>query len=516
MHNNYYFLRQLTKELAPEITGFTLVSCFSQNKDELVVEFNNERRSIFIKATLLTDFQCLSFPATYHRARKNSIDLFNELLMKKVTGVRQFENERSLGLQLEDGHTLVFKMHGSQSNVIWFRGNIVSEIFRNNFPSDLELRLDQLDRSIDWSHEAFAKHQADLQTVYYTFGKAVWRYLEEKGFSRGDLEQRWKLLTETLRSLDAPKYYLHDLNGVLSLSLFPSGQTIKTFHRPAEALNEFFTRKISTTVFQKEKASLLAHLQGKIKQSESYQAKNRRKLEELTGDTHYRQWADLVMANLHLIKPGQDRIVVANFFDDQRPVEIKLRAELSPQKNAEVFYRKGKNQAIEIKLLQESLARKDSEIRQLQEWERAVHAAETSAALKEVSVLVYKDTTTRERKISLPYHEFEKSGFRIWVGKNAVGNDTLTLRHSYKEDLWLHAKDVAGSHVLIKYQSGKTFPKDVIERAAELAAYYSKRKNEKLCPVAVTPKKYVRKRKGDPAGAVVVEREEVMMVEPRK
>ena len=102
------------------------------------------------------------------------------------------------------------------------------------------------------------------------------------------------------------------------------------------------------------------------------------------------------------------------------------------------------------------------------------------------------------------------------MGKNAQANDTLTQKFGYKEDLWLHAKDVSGSHVLIKHQAGKNFPRDVIEFAASLAAYNSKRRNESLCPVIVTPKKYVRKRKGDPAGAVVVEREKVMMVVPLK
>ena len=81
--------------------------------------------------------------------------------------------------------------------------------------------------------------------------------------------------------------------------------------------------------------------------------------------------------------------------------------------------------------------------------------------------------------------------------------------------MWLHAKDVAGSHVIIKHQSGKNFPKDVIERAAELAAYNSKRRTESLCPVSYTPKKFVRKRKGDAPGLVVVEREQVIMVVPR-
>jgi predicted ribosome quality control (RQC) complex YloA/Tae2 family protein len=75
---------------------------------------------------------------------------------------------------------------------------------------------------------------------------------------------------------------------------------------------------------------------------------------------------------------------------------------------------------------------------------------------------------------------------------------------------------VSGSHVIVKHQAGRAFPKDVIEFAASLAAFNSKRKTESLCPVVVTPKKFVRKRKGDPPGMVVVEREEVVMVTPAK
>jgi predicted ribosome quality control (RQC) complex YloA/Tae2 family protein len=130
--------------------------------------------------------------------------------------------------------------------------------------------------------------------------------------------------------------------------------------------------------------------------------------------------------------------------------------------------------------------------------------------------LTVKPDHDKDEIPSVPYHEFEFRGYRILVGKNAQGNDELTSRYSYKEDLWLHAKDVSGSHVLIKHQSGKKIPKDVIEYAASLAAYNSKRKTESLCPVIVTPRKFVRKRKGDPPGAVIVEREDVIMVEPAR
>src|SRR5699024_8956156 len=69
-----------------------------------------------------------------------------------------------------------------------------------------------------------------------------------------------------------------------------------------------------------------------------------------------------------------------------------------------------------------------------------------------------------------PFKVFEAEGFQILIGKNAKNNDLLTQKHAFKEDLWLHAKDVSGSHVIIKYQAGKKFPKPVIEKAAQLAA----------------------------------------------
>ncbi|MEL7006397.1 MAG: NFACT RNA binding domain-containing protein, partial [Bacteroidota bacterium] len=106
--------------------------------------------------------------------------------------------------------------------------------------------------------------------------------------------------------------------------------------------------------------------------------------------------------------------------------------------------------------------------------------------------------------------------FDIYIGKNARANDELLRKYAFKEDLWLHAKDVSGSHVLVKHKAAKPFGAPVIEKAAQLAAYYSKRKNDTLCPVIYTPRKFVRKRKNDPPGAVVVEKEKVLLVEPVK
>ena len=116
----------------------------------------------------------------------------------------------------------------------------------------------------------------------------------------------------------------------------------------------------------------------------------------------------------------------------------------------------------------------------------------------------------------VPYKRFETEGFTILVGKGARENDELTLKYAKKDDLWLHAKDVTGSHVVLKHQSNKPFPSQVIDKAAQLAAFYSKRKTDSLCPVIVTPKKYIRKPKGLPPGMVHVDKEETILVSPEQ
>lgn len=513
MHNNFYFLRKLSAKLNERIVGYTIVSCFSQNKDELVVELNNSKESFFIRANLSSAFSCLSFPGEFHRARKNSIDLFGGVMLAKITNVRQFENERAFAIELENGHALIFKMHGNFANVLLADKNGVVAIFRNHLQSDLEIEITQLDKSVDFTKENFLKNIHQLPSIYFTFGKIVFEFLKDKNFEWQDDEGKWKMIHETTLLLENPRYYLAQTSGRLILSLLPVANILRTFDDPVVAINTFYEQTMRDRVFLSEKNEALASIQTRLKNSQAYVRKNRQKLADLEQDHHYQLWADLIMANLHVIKQGHEKIVLNSFYDG-KPVEIKLKKELVPQKNAEVFYRKSKNHQLEINKLNESILSKEQDVKKFNFQISQVEEISELKSLREKIAqfgLVKKSTAVRG---PLPYREFEFKTFKIWVGKNAEANDTLTLKYSFKEDLWLHAKDVAGSHVLIKHQAGKKFPKEVIEYAAGLAASYSKRKNEALCPVAVTPKKFVRKRKGDPPGAVVVDKEEVILIEP--
>ena len=121
----------------------------------------------------------------------------------------------------------------------------------------------------------------------------------------------------------------------------------------------------------------------------------------------------------------------------------------------------------------------------------------------------------KEKQENLPYKVFHRDDFSIWVGKSAKHNDEL-LRRMHKHDIWLHARDVAGSHVLIKNPNNAVAPVPVIEYAASLAAKFSKSKNESLAAVIYTKPAHIRKFKGALPGQVRVDREEVVLVEPAR
>ena len=116
---------------------------------------------------------------------------------------------------------------------------------------------------------------------------------------------------------------------------------------------------------------------------------------------------------------------------------------------------------------------------------------------------------------SLPYRSYKSSsGLEIRVGKGAAANDALTFKASSPDDVWLHARDTAGAHVVLRWQKEGAPPARALEEAAALAAWYSKSRGSALVPVDWTRRKYVRRARGGAPGAVIVQRARTVMVRP--
>jgi predicted ribosome quality control (RQC) complex YloA/Tae2 family protein len=305
------------------------------------------------------------------------------------------------------------------------------------------------------------------------------------------------------------EFYVEQANDKITLSFWPQTEDAQRFSDILEALNYYSQKTMSVGGLSQQKKSLLGEIQKKIKSGLSYIEKNEARLNSLKDDIVPEEIGHIIMANLHQIKKGEKEVTLDDFYRNQ-PIRIKLKPDLSPQKNAEYYYRKSKNRKIEIAKLEENILLKLTQIEEWKKREEEIANAEGMRTLKP-----YAKEKSAEAKVEIkPYKEFEIDGYQVWVGKNSKANDELTQKYAHKEDIWLHARGVAGSHVIIKKQGNKPVPMIVIEKVAGLAAYYSKAKSDTLCPVIYTSRKYIRKPKGSAPGQVMVDREEVLIVPP--
>ena len=523
MHTNYYFLRQLAPALTERLRGYRVASCFSQEKDELVVGLLSETGAEFwLKAQLGAAFPALALPETFHRARQNSVDLLPELLGRTVAGVAAWPQDRVLQFTFaEDEATLVFKLYGPRPNAI-FRPTPAApaQLFHQRYAADADLVP-----APAYPSKSDKSNESDKSAVQTKLPPALAdlpaRFLrEQRGYDPAPLETKQRLVAELLTELEHPAhYYLIYLDGRTRLSLLPLGEVLETLPGPDPigALRRFVPLALARRALEAERRQLRQLLTKRADEAGTSAHLAGQRLHALAHEAGYRHRADLLMANLHAIAPGTTQVEVVDFYTNE-PVVLKLKPLEKPQRTAENLYRKAKNQQIEERQLQARVAAREAEaltaLELLEELDARPELAELRGLRAWRKQHALDPTPLAKAATELPFKVFEDHGFTILVGRNAQNNDLLTQKYAHKDDLWLHAKDVSGSHVVIRHRAGQPVPEPVVERAAQLAGWYSKRQHDSLCPVTVTPKKFVRKPKGALPGQVLVERERVVLVVP--
>lgn len=495
MHNNYFFLRKLSEELNQLLTGQELLTCFSQEKDEVVLGFSNEH---YIKCILKSDFSALQILYDFSRARKNSVSLWQELYGLKVKEISVFKNERAIRIELENNVVLVIKLFGNRPNLLVYKSEVFSAMFNNKLLTDKNLSLPDFNRELEVSKEDFAAE--NYKKMFFTFGKDVFARLEKS-------DTAWEDIQDMIAYLETPKYYVTEKEGLPKVSLFEGEE----FPNTISALNAFVIKNQKVNGTERLKFELKKKLSKEIEKTESYISNVEQKLKQLKTGTKNEEIGNIIMANIHAIPAESTEVKLHNFYNDTY-IKIKLKKDLSPQKNAESYYRKSKNEKIEIETLERNFGLAQEKLRKLKDDFEKVESTNPIKELRSLSKGIL-NTQNKTTPNELPFLEFEFRGVKIWVGRNAKNNDLLTTQYAHKDDYWLHAKDVPGSHVVIKNSQPAN---EVLEYAASLAAYYSKRKTDSLVTVLYTPKKYVRKAKNLAAGQVIVEREKTLLVEPAK
>nr|BAL52979.1 fibronectin-binding A domain protein [uncultured Acetothermia bacterium]BAL59247.1 fibronectin-binding A domain protein [Candidatus Acetothermum autotrophicum] len=276
----------------------------------------------------------------------------------------------------------------------------------------------------------------------------------------------------------------------------------------SEALDEYVRRS--------PEHNLLAHEQHRLHEIvRGHSVKVRTALERIAHDLassrdyeRLRHEGELLLAHLSQLRKGLSEIALEDFRDGTKKI-IQLDPTLDPVANAQQKFARYKK----LKRAQEKLAARLEELRQeleyLENIEHSLEHAESEAALAEIreelGAAGYLPRARREPARAIGPREFLIRGYRVLVGRSSKQNDEL-VRSASREDYWLHARDRPGSHVIIKNPKQREIPRDVLEQAAQLAAYYSKGRDAQKVPVSYTRVKYLRK--GGRPGLVLVTHEE--------
>ena len=241
----------------------------------------------------------------------------------------------------------------------------------------------------------------------------------------------------------------------------------------------------------------------------------------LHGDAdRWKRFGDLLLANLSTAERKDGAVLVTDLFDDRAPtIEIEADENLPLTQVAENYfkrYNKARNAAKEINERLKTLGNEIHELRsRLAEAEKA--AAEGDIGyFAETAIPAKRRNAKRDEKSGFKCaRQFTSSdGFQILVGKRAADNDQLTFRIAGSLDLWLHAADYPGSHVVVRNPNRKDIPQKTLLEAAQLAAFYSSGKSQPKAAVHYTQKKYVNKPRGAAPGLVRLASFKTILVEP--
>ena len=235
-------------------------------------------------------------------------------------------------------------------------------------------------------------------------------------------------------------------------------------------------------------------------------------------------YGELITANLHLIQPGMKKVVLINYYDGKE-ITVPLDEKVSAQKNAQNYFKQYSKQRTAISEKQIQLDENQKEIDYL---ESVLTYLENSTDVKEIEDLRQELVETgyvRRRKQQgnfkdkkfkpEPFKYTLSNGMTLLVGRNNKENDALTFKIAKKGDLWLHTKDIPGSHCILETE-GSEIDKlgDVIYEAASIAAFHSKARTSENVPVDYVPIRFVKKPAGSKPGYVIFTNNRTVYVNP--
>ena len=295
----------------------------------------------------------------------------------------------------------------------------------------------------------------------------------------------------------------------------------KPYPTLSEAIEICFGSRDAKDRLNQKSASMLRMLKTQMERCEKKLAMQEEELASAQRMEEYRMMGEAINANLYQLKKGMKEAVLPNWFSQEGgEITVPLDERLSPSQNAQKYFKKYQKarSARETAAIQRDKTREELDYLEgmLLDLDKCAGESDLEEIRSELVRTGYMKRITNRRQQrqlpqSQPYRFVSSDGIEILVGRNAVQNDRLTSG-ARPDEMWLHAKDMPGSHVII--QAEGDIPRNTLKEAAVLAAWFSKGQHSSLVPIDYTRKRYVKKPSGAAPGKVIYTHQKTAYITP--
>lgn len=551
--------RAITNELNETIQSGRIMKIYQPTETELVFTVRSNRK----KQTLL-----LSAHPSYARFHLTEDQYHNPkeppmlcmLLRKHLIGgfierIEQVDMERIVKFHIrtrnevgdETMKTLIIEVMGKHSNILLVdedEGHMLDSIkhlppsqnrHRTIMPGQpyklppeqgkinpVDLDPDSFIRKLDFNS---GKMDKQILNVVMGFSPMITKEIVHRAGLGGSqtVKEAYREIREIiLNHAYEPQIHRAEKEQFYVIPLHAFSDDVEKFESVSAMLDDYYSGKAERDRVKQQAGDLHRFLKNERDKNKRKIKKHETTLKKSESAEEYQKLGELLTAHMHMVKTGDESVTVVDYYDpDQSEMTIELNPNKSPSENAQSYFqtyaklKKSKEVVqIEIQKAEDEILYFDRLIQQV-ETAREEDIEEIREELREQGYLKKKPATkgNRKNKPQKPKPEsFESTdGTLIYVGRNNKQNEYLTNRMANKMDIWLHAKDIPGSHVVIRDEDPS---EDTLFEAAQLAANFSKSSRSSSVPVDYTRIRHVKKPSGAKPGFVTYDQQQTLFVTP--
>lgn len=570
------FLRHLKKEITDRALGARVDKIYQPNKEELVFLLRTRQDAFKLLLSARANSPRIHF-TQYAPENPKTPPMLCMLLRKRLSGaklvdIRQPGLERLLYLDFDATNelgdkvrlSLVVEIMGKYSNIILVdgEGRIVDALKRvdeemssqrlvlpgllyelppaQNKPCMLEWEPARIVEAIAGQSKNQSLNKGILNAlqgvspvvcreVEYQVGRGRELFTKELNQEQKDrLRFFLERLFTTVRDIEGLPYMVTKVKGkpiefsFMNIVQYGTLASVSQWEDFSSLLDEFYAERDRQDRMRAKSQDLLRLLTNASERLSRKINLQRAELAQSEDREHLRVCGDLIHANLYRIEKGSPFVDLENFYDENRVLRVKLDPALNATQNAQKYYKDYRKAKTAQQVLGEQIAQAEQELVYLDSVFDSLSRAQSESELNEIRQELreegYLKAVRDKRKppaAMAPLEFVSSEGFRIFVGRNNRQNDKLTLKQANNNDIWLHTKNIPGSHTIIVTE-GKQPGEITLREAAMLAAYHSRAKDSSQVPVDFTQVRHVSKPQGAKPGMVIYVQYQTLFVTPQQ